>query len=249
MENIEKTQKLDSIEKSSKIKKIALIGNIILALIQVITAVIFMQVRGALWVKYVTKSTASGLFVVAGIFNLILLYKSQEKDGLWKSIIMLVGLIFAMSGDIVLIEHFVVGAGLFAIGHIFFLIYFCLMYKFNLIDLFIFLGLVAVAMLIIFLYPNFQFDGMLPVIIVYAIVISSMLAKAIGNYFSHKTTENLITLLGAFLFFFSDMMLLFYCFAGNNIIFDYFCIYTYYPAEFMLGLTILLQYKNYPQRK
>ncbi len=249
METIEKAQKSDNMDKSAKLKKVALYGNIVLAILQIITAIIFMQVRGALWVKYVTKSTASGLFVITGLFNLILLYKTQEKNNLWKGVIMLIGLIFAMSGDIVLIEHFVIGAGLFAIGHIFFLIYFCLMYKFNLIDLFVFLGLIAIAMLIIFLYPHFEFDGMLPVIIVYAIVISSMLAKAIGNYFSCKSTENLITMLGAFLFFFSDMMLLFYCFAGNNIVFDYFCIYTYYPAEFMLGLTILLQHKNYAQRK
>ncbi len=229
-----------------KINKLELYTNIIFGILILVATICFKQLNVN---KYITKSIASGLFVLCGAVNLYFLFKNHKGEGIWKGIILLTGLAFAAAGDIVLIDHFVMGAVLFAIGHVFFLVYFCLLQKFHVMD-FILAGLlILVALLVILLYPKFEFDGLKMVVVIYAIVISCMLAKAIGNYFNFKNTPNLITMLGAFLFFFSDLMLLFYVFAGNVEIFDYFCIYTYYPAEFMLALSILLNKTNYASRK
>ena len=56
-----------------------------------------------------------------------------------------------------------------------------------------------------------------------------------AKYYAHVDAD---------LFFFSDLMLLFDVFANMPKIFDYLCLITYYPAEFLLALTILLQSKE-----
>lgn len=225
-----------------KIKKTSLIGNIIFGLLLISATILFMQTNIN---PYITKTIASSLFFLCGIFNLILVI--TLKNFKIYTIFMLLGLLFAMLGDIVLIDNFIIGAILFAVGHIFFTIYFCFLSKFTWIDLIIFIFLTAFALIIILLYPNFEFSGMRPLIVVYAIIISAMLSKAFGNLLQKKSIANAITLLGAFLFFFSDLMLLFYLFGGKILIFDYLCVYTYYPAEFLLALSILLT--NMPKTK
>jgi len=229
-----------------KNKKIIFYVNIILGVLLVTATICFKQINEGLTVKYITKSTASGLFVLSGIFNMFCLYKFYK--GSWKSWLLLLGLMFAMAGDIVLIEHFMIGAILFAIGHIFYLAYFFSLYKFTILDLIFTTLIITFAMLVIFLYKGFEWNGMKMLVIIYAIVISFMLGKAMGNYFAHKNVANLISFLGALFFFFSDMMLLFFNFAGRQIIFDYFCIYTYFPAEFMLALSLLLHKDHYKER-
>lgn len=229
-----------------KSKKIPLYGNIIFGVLILAATICFMQIDGGLTVKYITKSTASGLFVLCGVFNLICLHNYYK--GSWKSWLLLLGLVFAMAGDIVLIEHFTEGAILFAIGHIFYLTYFFTLYKFTFLDA-IFTGLIITfSMLVIFLYKGFEWNGMKMLVIIYATVISFMLGKAMGNYFAHKNVANLISFLGALFFFFSDMMLLFFNFAGRNMLFDYFCVYTYFPAEFMLAISLLLHKDHYNKR-
>ena len=225
-----------------KERKFTLNGNVLFGCLIIAATIIFMQTNIN---PYISKTIASLLFVLCGLFNFIILRKYHKGSGYLKSLILLIGLVFAMVGDIVLIGDFTLGAIFFAVGHVFFLAYFCTLYKISLIDIIIFLGLITFALLVIFLYPHFVFDGLLPVIIVYAVIISAMLAKAIGNYIKHRGTANLVSLLGAFLFFFSDMMLLFFRFGGHILVFDYLCVYTYYPAEFLLALSLLLHKDNY----
>ncbi len=232
-----------------KEKKLALIGNIIFAVLIMVSAVIFMQ-YGLVNPpsKYISKPIASGLFVLCGAFNLLLVYKFFSTEKNWKAIILVVGLFFAMAGDIVLAYNFVIGAGLFAIGHIFYFIYFSVLYRFTWVDLIIILAVMAFSFTIIFTYKGFEWKGMKIVVLAYAFIISIMLGKSIANLIVHRNLPNLISGIGAFLFFFSDMMLLFYVFAGSNLTFDLLCIYTYYPAEFLLALSVLLQAKSYNER-
>ena len=233
-----------------KEKKFVLIGNVIFAVLIMVSVIIFMQYGITNpSSKYISKPIASGLFALCGVFNLVLIYKFFQTEKNWKAIILVVGLFFAMAGDIVLPYNFVIGAGLFAIGHVFYFVYFSVIYKFTWVDLIIILAVMAFSFTIIFAYKGFEWNGMKIVVLAYAFIISIMLGKAIGNLIVHRNLPNLITGIGAFLFFFSDMMLLFYVFAGSNLIFDYLCIYTYYPAEFLLALTVLLQAKTYNERR
>lgn len=189
---------------------------------------------------YVFKSLATGWFLIIALFNLIVAIKYQTKPKAYK-ILMLIGLIFAAAGDIFLIKNstFVLGAALFAVGHVFYLSNFFVLHKFKLRDLFIFLGLFGACLLIILLYPNFNFNGMLALIIVYALIISAMLAKAISNCFEQGyRKQNLAVAIGALLFFISDVCLLFYVFGGAPIIVDSFCLFTYYIGQGLLASSL-----------
>ncbi len=159
---------------------------------------------------YILKTLSSVLFVLCGMFNLIYCFKTGMVKNKKFMIFMFLGLVFAMLGDVLLIDFFVVGAGFFAI-----------------------------ALLIIFLYPKFEFGSMLVVVIVYALIISLMLGKAGGNLRLKENKHlNLIIFFGALMFFLSDLMLLFNVFASAPYIFDILCLVLYYPAEFVLAFSI-----------
>ena len=225
-------------ENLLKNKPIFIINLIFLVLILVFD--ILLMVVGN---PYVFKILASVMFVLCGITNLAYIIKRRvvERHKLYKYL-MVVGLIFAFLGDVFLIEDatFIPGAILFAVGHIFFFVSYCLFYKINWRDVLISLAIFAVAMLIILVPPIFDFRGMLPVVIVYALIISIMLGKAVSNVFNRDyRAENIWIMLGSLLFFLSDAMLLFSMFTDISGVFHTLCLVLYYPAEFLLASSIV----------
>jgi len=217
-------------------KKTVNIINIILIVIQFALSVVYDRLGN----PYVFKSLATGWFLIIAIFNFMVAAKHGNKPKAYK-ILMLIGLMFAAAGDIFLInkETFVLGAALFAVGHVFYLSNFFVLHKFKLRDLFIFGGLFAACLLIILLYPKFNFNGMMPLIIVYALIISAMLAKAISNCFNKEyRKQNVAIAIGALLFFISDVCLLFYMFSGAPIIVDSMCLFTYYTGQGLLASSL-----------
>ncbi len=203
---------------------------LILILIGDICYIVF----GKTWVKGIT----SALFVILGIINLrySIVYKTNKFN-----FTILIGLFFAMLGDILLEIQFVVGAALFAIGHMFFFVSYCFLCKLKWRD-FIFGIIICVpSVLFITLAPIFNYNGVLMeiVCVVYAIIISLMVGKAFSNYITKKSTFYLIILIGSALFFFSDLMLLLNVFANLSKVTDILCLLTYYPAEFLLAHSIL----------
>lgn len=186
----------------------------------------------------VVKGVASALFVATGVVNLIYMLKNKSANKAF-SILLVTGLVFAFLGDVLLEIHFITGAALFALGHVFFFISYLFLNKFRWQDL-ICAGIIfLVALSIILFVPIFEFEGVYKIVcIAYALIISLMLGKAVSNYLKDKSKQNLIILIGSALFFFSDAMLLFSVFGGLRIC-VVFCLLTYYPAEFMLAYSIL----------
>lgn len=214
-------------------KKIIIILNCIL-LASILAGDVLYIVFGDLWLKGLT----SAFFVLLGVINLV--YAIKNKSNKQKfSIILVVGLVFAMLGDIILNIHFISGAILFAIGHVFFFISYCFLQKFSWKDLLFGAIIFIPSVLIITLVPIFDFGGVLMeiVCIVYALIISLMVGKAISNLIREKNLLNLIIVLGSALFFFSDLMLLLDVF-GNLSVVAILCLATYYPAEFLLAHSI-----------
>lgn len=211
------------------------ITNIILLTALVAADIMYMTIKAS---PYILKTLASAIFVFIASINFIYVFKNDNKKS--YKYLMLIGTLFAFGGDVFLIDHFVIGAALFAIGHVFYLISFCLLVKPRWTDLFIFLGIMIFALLVIFLYP-FSFNGMMPLVIVYAVIISLMLAKAIGNAFAKSSFHKpmIFIAIGAFLFFFSDLCLLFNVFGNLPRIMDILCLGTYYPAQGFLACSIL----------
>lgn len=195
------------------------------------------QREGSIWFK----TLASLGFVALGVVNLV--YAIKNKHNLNFGITMVVGLFMAMLGDVLLEIEFLVGAIFFAIGHVVFIVAYFLHQKFHWLDVVIG-GIIAVASaLIVLLLPIFNFDGLFKIIIViYAIIISFMLGKAISNFARNRSFSNLLIGLGSLLFFVSDLMLLLGSFGGIDV--SCMCLATYYPAEVILALSIMFTGKE-----
>ncbi len=221
-------------------KQLFFILNIILALLVTAGAICYMppfQLAG-LWLKSITSAG----FVLIGLINLVYAIISK-KINLKYAIMMFIGLIFAMIGDVVLDipNQFILGAIFFAIGHIFFFISYCFIARFKWTDLIAGGIIFTVAVLVLTLVPLFKFDTMMQLLcIFYALIISLMLGKAISNIIRERNLLNILVLVGSGLFFFSDLMLVFNVFTNiPGIALGLLCLITYYPAECILAHTIL----------
>lgn len=216
------------------------IFNLIMAGLLLVADIIFICVGSLL-----TKTIASLMFVTIGFVNLIYLLKVKQVKSL-SAYLLFIGLCFACLGDVFLEINFIVGAILFAVGHIFYFVSYSILMKFKWRDL-IYSALIFIPSLCVILFvPIFDFDGVIMQILccVYALVISIMVGKSISNYVRVKTKLNLIILLGSVLFFVSDFLLLFSVFTNISNLFLVFCLLTYYPAENLLAYSILKHKKK-----
>lgn len=219
--------------------------NAVLALLVLVGDVLYITLS-VLAIKGVT----SFMFVLIGVVNLVFVILNKNRS-LKFPILMLMGLTFAMLGDIILNIKFIFGAALFALGHVFFFVSYCSLLKLDWKDLIYGAIIFVPAVLFITLAPIFNFGGMLMevVCIVYAVIISCMVGKAISNLIKNKSVLNIVIVVGSCLFFFSDLMLLLHVFASFPHIIDILCLITYYPAECLLGYSILLYDNNNKEGK
>jgi len=187
---------------------------------------------GGLWRKGLTSFG----FVLLGVLNLAYLIAVRRKPFRFPGILV-IGLVFAMLGDIVLNVNFIGGALLFAVGHIFYAISYAQLQRIGKLDLLLSGVIFAAAALFLLLAPIFDFGDpvMKGICIGYALIISCMVGKAFGNAVREHTVTNLLLAAGSFLFFFSDLMLVLYVFADAPHIIDTLCVVTYYPAQCILA--------------
>lgn len=212
-----------------------LISNLLIFLAVLIGDVFYIN-SSELWIKAITSAG----FVLLGLINLIYAFKTRSAEKRF-SIIMFIGLVFGMFGDIFLNIEFIVGAIIFAIGHIMYFIAYCQLEKFNYKDLLAGLVIFIPSMLFILLAPIFDFDGSIMKIlcVVYALFISCMLGKAIFNFIKERNLLNILLMVGSILFFFSDLMLLLHVFANLSSLANALCLITYYPAQCLLAFSLL----------
>ena len=214
-----------------KLRNTLIFINALFFVLAIATDILYIK----LGTPYTFKTLASLVFVVCGFTNVIILVKTKHLAHKKYFIFMLIGLIFAMAGDILLIEYFEIGAGLFAIGHVFYFISYLTLQKFKPIDLAFILPTLAIALVVI-LTTGLNFDGMLPLILAYAVVICTMLGKSASLFLSDKKNATMI-FIGSLMFFLSDMFLMFCMFSSMGKIADLLCLAFYYPAQFILAST------------
>lgn len=153
------------------------------------------------------------------------------------------GLILAFLGDVLIGYDFIVGAATFALGHVCFVVAYCFMQRMQRLD-FIISGSLFLGCLIFLLFcPLLTFDVAIfrVVCIIYALIISMMLGKAVGNFVREKTLVNGTIAVASVLFFFSDLMLVFDWFIGLWSWTDHACMGTYYPALCFLALAMCIK--------
>ena len=191
------------------------------------------------------KVTCSCMFVAQGLINFIYAILTKQSNVKFYSI-MTVGLFLACLGDYLILFDFIKGAISFALGHIAFIIAYCFLHKIRKLDLFISGGL-FIACLIFLLSCSNQVDvesAIKIVCIIYAIMISTMVGKSIGNYINQSNYFTLTAAIGSTLFFASDIMLVLAWFIkewdwASNV-----CLAIYYPALALIAFSMLLKTVN-----
>lgn len=232
---------METNKKPLDINTVILAINLALALLIFILDGLYIR-YGAFSVKVIT----SLLFTVMGGVNLAYLIITKHKDFRFPSI-MVSGLVLAMLGDVILEIHFIAGAVLFAIGHVLFFVSYCFLRKFTFIDFLCGAFIAFLSVLFIVFAPIFDFSGdiaMEVVCVVYAMVISLMVGKAICNFAVDRSWLTFIIMLGSLLFFFSDLMLLLNVFSSVEKYVGALCLSTYYPAECLLAFSVFLARKS-----
>ena len=205
--------------------------NILLTVLTVILC-LFYGLRGGVQLK---SLTCSG-FALLGIVNLWFCTRAR-CPALRFPVLLTLGLLVCMAGDIALNLHFLAGAAIFASGHILYLAAYGVLDPFHPRDLLPALGIFGCCAALILLTPLFDFGDPLIrwVCLLYALIISCMLSKAIANYYRTPNRVTGILLLGSSLFFFSDVMLCLDFFSNASDITGYLCLFTYFPGQCVLA--------------
>lgn len=180
---------------------------------------------------FTLKCVCSISFAVLGLINLgYTIFTKQEN--LKFFIVMAVGLVFAMTGDIVLEIIFVAGAGFFAIGHIVFVAAYCLLKKMGVLEFIVAAITFVLAGSFLLFSKQLDFGGELMkwVCVIYALIISLMFGKAVANFIYERNVFYALIAVGSLLFVFSDLMLVLNNFIGKWNWTEYACLATYYPA-------------------
>lgn len=194
----------------------------------------FFLTVGGLAVKAVTGAG----FVGMGLVNLFcVLVEKSRRAGFHATLA--AGLVLAFAGDVLIVFDFVAGAALFAAGHICFFVSFWVLDRPRLLDLAVSGGICLAGACFLLFAPILRFSQgyIRAVCLVYALILSLMVGKAIGNFARRRSPITAVILVGSILFFFSDLMLVFDWFSNAGRMAGLLCMGTYYPAECLLAFS------------
>lgn len=184
------------------------------------------------------KAISCFTYVILSGVNLT--YALSQRAGRRFAVVMFLAAIFGWLGDVLLGVNFILGAGMFAVGHVLYAAAFCMLGKVRRIDMILTGAILVGTSLLILLYPKFDFGGSLMqmVCLVYGLIISCMVGKAVAGGILEKTLPMVIMAAGSVLFYFSDLMLVLRYFAGAPWIADRLCLLTYFPAQGLLACSV-----------
>ncbi len=191
---------------------------------------------------YTLKCVCSMGFALLGIVNLYYAFLSKQENKCFY-IGMATGLFLAMLGDVTINHNFIIGAAVFALGHISFIVAYCFLQRIKWLEIAIG-GVVFIGAAAFLLFcPLLSFDEPIfrIVCLVYALIISLMLGKAIADFIRERNAVCGIIAMASVLFFVSDLMLVFDWFIGAWSWTNEVCMATYYPALCMLAFSMLVK--------
>ena len=205
--------------------------NIIL-LVCAIGCLVCYDIFGGLWLKGVTSSW----FVLLGAVNL---WSARKLE--WKRLrfflLMEAGLFCGRCADVLLGVAFFAGIGMFALGHVLYLVAFYTLEKFFRRDLWIIVPLAALSMFVVVGTPWITVEDpvLQKLLLGYAVIISAMLGKAISNLIRHPSPARWLLAIGSLMFWLSDLMLAIDMFGQASRLTWILCSYNYWPAQNLLA--------------
>lgn len=216
-------------------KKQALLWANVLLLACAGACLVCYDIFGGLWLKGVT----SGWFVLLGGVNLLGAGDLKGRK-LAFFVLMEAGLVCGMLADVLLGIVFFAGVGVFALGHVLYLLAFGVLERPGLRDLWLTLPVAAVSVFMIVGTPWIRVDDpvMRAMLLGYALVISAMVGKAVSNLTRSPSPFRWLVAVGSVLFWFSDFMLLIDMFGQASRLTWILCSYSYWPAQNLLAHTL-----------
>lgn len=190
------------------------------------------DIFGGLWLKGVT----SGWFVLLGAVNLLGIRRQNARIRRFAWL-MAAGLFCGMCADVLLGVAFFAGVGVFALGHILYLVSFCTLERFSGRDLW-FIGPVAALSAYLVAGSPWITVGdpvMQKLLLGYAVVISAMLGKAVSNLVRRPGLFRWLLAVGSMMFWFSDLVLAVDMFGQSSRLTWILCSYSYWPAQNILA--------------
>ncbi len=190
---------------------------------------------------FIFKLVASGGFMLLGLINSAFALKTNAENKKFY-IGLFAGLLFCFLGDAFIDFNFIGGAVIFAVGHIFFTLTFCLIQKLKPLDFIISCVFLCIATVFL-LSPVLNFNplSLRTVCLFYAFIISIMAGKACGNFFRKRNLFNGTIFIATILFFFSDTMLVLSGFSEMKVWPIHACLSTYYPALCLLAFSAFIK--------
>ena len=160
--------------ENKKLKFSITLLNIILAVLIVVMDVI----RCFLIADVIYNQIASAAVCVLALLNLLAnIFFCKRKDFLVCLLIFL-GVVIGSAGDFLIGVNFVLGAALFAVGHIFYIVALYFLTRFSWFEIIVALCVIAVSLFVVFV-PYVNYGNYLIMIILYAIILSLMLSKCL----------------------------------------------------------------------
>ena len=195
--------------------------------------------------NYTLKIICSSGFALMGLINMM--YANKKVEDKKALFFMTLGLVFAFLGDVAINPNFILGVIFFALGHVFFVVSYLTYRKLNKLDITLStgLGIFSVGFILLFPYIIFEVTLLKYVVLVYAVIISVMVGKSVGNAIREKNLFTGMITTGSNLFFISDMMLLLAWFSTiegrwtSNV-----CMGVYYPGLCLLAGSMVVYIKK-----
>ena len=211
-------------------------SNLVLLVVTSIVAYIYYLNGGLL-----LKGATSACFVIIGALNLCYSLRYCKKAHKGFASLTFCALLLSMLGDVILNVNFIIGAVIFAFGHVCYVLAFTKRKAFCKADILPGSIIFVFSVLFLLFMPTLDFgDQMMQIIcIIYALIISFMVGKAIANAAFQKSKTDYTAALGSTLFFVSDMMLVLYVFGGADSFINTICLLTYVPAQCIFAVSIL----------
>lgn len=174
----------------------------------------------------------------------LLSYKKSPNSKKY-SLFIISGLIFGLIGDVILTlsisNAFLLGASAFAIGHLLFIIGFTTLSPIHFKDLI--LTIIGSCIFVIFITHNSRFNlgNNLPIACIYSFIILFMFIKSCYLFKFRKTNRlfSYFSIIGTFLFIFSDFILTFDVFLINSPSYlSTLNLITYYSGQGLIALSL-----------
>lgn len=184
------------------------------------------------WLIILFKPLATALIFALAASNV---GKTKQAYALWIS----VGLLFSLAGDTFLIlpdKFFLPGLAAFLLTHLSYLLAFTRDAKFPAHRVIWVVFLAIAAANILALKPNLPTTLAIPVVL-YALVLSTMTAQALGRFILLRTSAAKLAAIGAVFFVFSDTLLGFDRFHTAIPFASVLILISYYAAQLLISLS------------